>query len=144
VIVGQYVADVSDIQQFRNTYGLGPAKIKLVSDGTKPGDDPGDLVEADLDLEWAGAIAPNATLIYMYGDDANNSAFYAIDQNLAPIISESFGLCEAAVQPSGPPNMKLKRKKGTRWGSRGSLPAAILVRQPAIPAVRSHQRMGWR
>ena len=64
-------------------------------DGTPGVDHQGDQMEADLDLEWAGAIAPNATLIYVYGADADSAAFYAIDQNLAPIVSESFGLCEA-------------------------------------------------
>ncbi len=38
-----------------------------------------------------------ATLIYVYSEDADYSAYYAIDNNLAPVISESFGLCEYFV-----------------------------------------------
>jgi uncharacterized protein (TIGR03437 family) len=48
-----------------------------------------------MDLEWAGAVAPNAALIYLYGRSADGAAFYAIDNNLAPVISESFGSCES-------------------------------------------------
>jgi subtilase family serine protease len=43
-------------------------------------------------------MARGANLIYVYSDDASYSAFYAIDNNLAPIISESFGLCEYLVE----------------------------------------------
>ena len=53
------------------------------------------MKEADIDLEWAGAVAPNATLIYVYGTSADGAALYAIDNDLAPVISESFGNCEA-------------------------------------------------
>jgi uncharacterized protein (TIGR03437 family) len=116
VIVGQTVVDVSDIQQFRNNYGLGPANIKLVPNGTNPGVNSNDLMEADLDLEWAGAIAPNATLIYVYSADASSAAFYAIDQNLAPIISESFGNCEANVPPTAAAQYEAEAKKGNALG----------------------------
>jgi uncharacterized protein (TIGR03437 family) len=115
VIVGQYAVELSDIQQFRSNYGLGAATIKLVQNGT-PGVNPGDQIEADLDLEWAGAIAPNATLIYVYGADAGSAALYAIDQNLAPVVSMSFGLCEAYIQLSAPPQYEAEAKKGNALG----------------------------
>jgi uncharacterized protein (TIGR03437 family) len=114
-IVGQTQVDVADVQQFRSNYGLGSANIKLVLSGTDPGVSPDDLVEADLDLEWAGAIARNATLIYVYSTDADSAAFYAIDQNLAPIVSESFGLCEAGAQAS-PLQYEAEAKKGNAMG----------------------------
>jgi len=115
VIVGQHTADLSDVQQFRNNYGLGAAKITLVQNGT-PGTDPSSQIEADLDLEWAGAIAPNAALIYVYGADAGSAALYAIDQNLAPVVSMSYGLCEAFVPPSQPPQYEAEAKKGNALG----------------------------
>ena len=89
--------------------------MKLFPDGTAPSNDQGDQVEADLDLEWAGAIARNATLIYVYGTDADQSAFFAIDQNLAPIVSESFGICEAQAQ-SSPSQYEAEAKKGNAMG----------------------------
>ena len=63
----------------------------------------------------------------------DNAAFYAIDQNLAPIVSESFGdLRSLRCNPRRHPNMKPRRKKATRWGSPGSPPAAIPARRAAI------------
>jgi uncharacterized protein (TIGR03437 family) len=115
VIVGQHAINISDIQQFRESYGLAAGKITLVQNGT-PGTNPDDEGEADLDLEWAGAIAPNATLIYVYGADADSAAFYAIDQNLAPVVSESFGNCEANVPPLAPAQYEAEAKKGNALG----------------------------
>jgi subtilase family serine protease len=96
VIVGQSDIDPDDIASFRASWDLPTTAIQMVPTGTYPGIN-GDEVEADLDLEWAGAIARFANLIYVYSDDADYSAYYAIDNNLAPVISESFGLCELAV-----------------------------------------------
>jgi len=118
-IVGQAAGSKSllaDVQQFRDSYGLGPEHVNTLSDGTTPASDQGDLMEADLDLEWAGAIAHNATLIYVYGADADNSAFFAIDQDLAPIVSESFGICEAGAQGSAPSQYEAEAKKGNALG----------------------------
>jgi uncharacterized protein (TIGR03437 family) len=119
VIVGQAAGNdslLSDVQQFRDNYGLGQEHIEFFSDGTPPSTDQGDQVEADLDLEWAGAMAPNATLIYVFGTNADNSAFFAIDQNLAPIVSESFGICEAQAQVSAPSQYEAEAKKGNALG----------------------------
>jgi subtilase family serine protease len=96
-IVGQTAVDLTDVQKFRSTYGLGNANIQTMQIGTDPGTNANSLVEADLDLEWAGAIARNASLIYVYSTSADAAAFYSIDQNLAPVVSESFGNCEPNV-----------------------------------------------
>jgi subtilase family serine protease len=95
-IVGQSDIDPSDIATFRSLSGLPPTTVQMVPTGTYPGVT-SDEIEADVDLEWAGAMARNATLIYVYSEDVSYSAFYAIDNNLAPVISESFGLCEYLV-----------------------------------------------
>ncbi len=95
-IVGQSDIDPDDIAAFRSSFGLAPTTIQMVPTGNYPGIN-GDAVEADLDLEWAGAVARDATLIYVYSDDAGYSSYYAIDNNLAPVLSESFGLCEYQV-----------------------------------------------
>ncbi|MBZ5507999.1 MAG: choice-of-anchor D domain-containing protein [Acidobacteriia bacterium] len=64
-----------------------------------PGQDPqrtADVneVEADLDIEWAGAIAPGATIINVASTSLETAATYAVDANVADIISVSFGSCE--------------------------------------------------
>lgn len=96
VILGQSDIDLDDITAFRSSFGLSPTTVQMVPAGPYPGIT-SDEVEADLDLEWAGAVARDASLIYVYGDDVSYAAYYAIDNNLAPIISESFGLCEYQV-----------------------------------------------
>ena len=96
VIAGQTRVDLADIQQFRARFQLPAAdpQLILVPNTRDPGTVKGDLGEADLDLEWAGAAAPQATLLYVYSQDVMDSVQYAIDQNLAPVISVSYGLCE--------------------------------------------------
>ena len=59
-----------------------------------------DLIESSLDLEYAGGVAPNATVLFVYSTDVWNSAAYAVDQNLAPVISSSYGYCEAEISGS--------------------------------------------
>jgi subtilase family serine protease len=117
VIVGQSDIDPSDIATFRSAFGLTPVNIQMMPTGTYPGFT-GDEVEADLDLEWSGAVAREANLIYVYSEDADYSAYYAIDNNFAPIISESFGLCEYQVASNhmGLYNYQVEAKKGNALG----------------------------
>ena len=102
VVVGQTRINLSDIQQFRSYFNLSAndPQIVQVPNTTDPGIVKGDLAEADLDLEFAGGVARNATIIYVYSDDVEVSAQYAVDQNLAPVLSMSYGLCEALTASS--------------------------------------------
>src|ERR1035438_8163007 len=96
VIAGQTRVALTDIQQFRAKFQL-PAsdpQLMLVPNTRDPGTVKGDLGEADLDLEWAGATAPQATLVYVYSYNVTDAVQYAIAQNLAPVLSVSYGLCE--------------------------------------------------
>jgi hypothetical protein len=96
VVVGQTNIDLNDIHAFRNASGLPPndPKVVLVPGSTNPGIVKDDLGEADLDLEWAGAVAPNAQLLFVTSTNVLDSLQYAIDQNLAPVTSMSYGSCE--------------------------------------------------
>jgi len=102
-VVGQTAIFTSDINNFRAAAGL-PAKLPsqvLVPFSGNSVVSTGDLGEADLDLEWSNGVAKNATVIYVYvGNNPNysvwNSLQYAIDNNLAPVISISYGACETA------------------------------------------------
>ncbi|HTC36376.1 MAG TPA: protease pro-enzyme activation domain-containing protein [Bryobacteraceae bacterium] len=103
-IAGQIEVDLSDIEQFRSMFNL-PANDPqpvLVPGSPNPGDNPksGDLAESDLDLEWSGAVARNATIIFVYSTDVMSSVQYAIDQNLAPVLSVSYGSCELETPAS--------------------------------------------
>ncbi len=97
-IVGQSNILLSDIRTFRSRHGLPANDPKLVPyTGTEPGFSSGAQVEANLDLEWAGAVAPKATIYYVYGPSAITAIVAAIDLNVAPIISISYGGCETDV-----------------------------------------------
>jgi subtilase family serine protease len=94
VIAGQTDINLADIRAFRQNFNLPANDPVLVLTGTDPGTSAGDQVEADLDLEWSGAVAPNAAIIYVYSQNVFDSIEYAIDQNLAPVISLSYSGCE--------------------------------------------------
>ena len=58
--------------------------------------------ESDLDLEYTSAIARGATINFVYtGSSPNYGSFdafgYAVTQNIAPIISISYGACELGL-----------------------------------------------
>ncbi|HWF48951.1 MAG TPA: hypothetical protein VG168_18220 [Bryobacteraceae bacterium] len=63
----------------------------------------GNTLEATLDVEWAGAVAPHATVKLVVGQCTNTidgilaAEEYAVNNNVAPIVSVSYGLCEAAM-----------------------------------------------
>ena len=102
-VVGQTDIQVQDIRTFRQISGL-PAsdpQIILVPGSRDPGIISDDLGEADLDIEWAGAVARNATIVYVNsGNGVMDSLQYAVAHNVAPVISTSYGDCEAHQTPS--------------------------------------------
>jgi uncharacterized protein (TIGR03437 family) len=97
-VVGQSDISLSDIRSFRTRYNLPANDPKLVLFGSDPGGlGSSNNLEADLDLEWAGAIAPKATIYFVYSTSASNSLVQAVNQNVAPIVSVSYGSCEVNV-----------------------------------------------
>ena len=103
VVVGQVdvSASLSDIDNFRSVFGLkkNDPQQTIVPGSPNPGTDSGDMLESKLDLEWAGAVARNATILFITAATSANGVFgaaqYAIDQDLAPVISMSYGACES-------------------------------------------------
>jgi len=97
VVVGQSQILLADITSFRSSFGLGAPNLTMVQalGGGNPGIAPGDETESDLDVEWAGALAPNATIVFVYSANVVLSIQYAVDHALAPVLSTSYGLCEA-------------------------------------------------
>jgi subtilase family serine protease len=100
-VVGQSYVDLSDITAFQAAAGLtakAPTLVLMPNSGTAAVSS-GDEVESDLDLEYSGAIAPGATIYLVYtGNSTTVGAFdaltYAVDEDIAPIISSSYGDCE--------------------------------------------------
>lgn len=84
--------------------GLPANPPQVIVNGPDPGDLRGDEdVEADLDVEWSGAVAKNATIKFVVSkststtDGVDLSAQYIVDNNLAPVMSTSFGSCESEL-----------------------------------------------
>ena len=115
VIVGQGSVNVADIQAFRAQFHLPPNDPQTVLVGPDPGTNSSFLLEADLDIEWAGAIAPKANIIYVYARSVNTAAQFAIDNNLAPVISWSYGLCELEASPALRSVAQQANAQGITW-----------------------------
>ena len=96
VVVGQSDILTSDIANFRTYNSLSPANLKqvLVPGSPDPGLSTGDELESDLDVEWSGGVAENATIVFVYSTDVDTSTQYAVDNVLAPVLSTSYGICE--------------------------------------------------
>lgn len=93
-IVGQTDISLTDLRAFRAQFGLAAKDPTLTLVGSDPGANADDQAEASLDLEWSGAVARNATVTYVYSQNVFTSLQYAIDENLAPVVSMSYGGCE--------------------------------------------------
>ncbi len=101
-IVARTDIELSDVRTFRRSFGLPANDPVFVHNGPDPGIlDAGDEVESDLDTQWAGAVAPRATIKLVIsgstnaGDGADLSAQFIVDHDVAPIATTSYGLCEA-------------------------------------------------
>ena len=105
-IVGETDIDIQDVQKFRSLFGIVAKDPVFIIDGPDPGVQQ-DEIEADLDVEWSGAVAPNATIKLVIDATTDStlgvdlSAQYIVDHNVAPIVSESYGICEAALGTAG-------------------------------------------
>jgi subtilase family serine protease len=107
-IVGRSDISLPDVRSFRSTFGL-PAKdpVTILNGSADPGTSVADDVdEAMLDTEWSGAVAKNATIDFVTSastatsDGVFLSAQYIVNHNLAPVMSVSYGLCEADLGSS--------------------------------------------
>jgi subtilase family serine protease len=93
-----------DLPRFRSLFGLPANDARVIVNGADPGVvNPGEEIEAELDVEWTGAVAPGAQIDLVVSRDTPTSdgiyasAQYIVDRNLAPIVNVSFGLCEKFV-----------------------------------------------
>jgi hypothetical protein len=104
-VVGQSAIALTDIETFQSLSGLSvkdPQLVLVPNTGTSTVETGGDEIESDLDLEWSGAVARGAEIVFVYvGNNTSYSAFdaldYAVENDVATVISVSYGNCEAAV-----------------------------------------------
>jgi subtilase family serine protease len=102
----------ADVATFRKAFGLSSFSGKFSQIHPGPGcADPGingEIIEASLDAEWAGAVAPDANVELASCADTNTlggellAAVNLVDRaSPPPIMSLSFGNCEANIGPGG-------------------------------------------
>lgn len=111
-VVGQSYVLTSDVTAFQAAAGLptNAPTLVLVPNTGVAGISSGDEGESDIDLEYAGGMAPGANVYLVYvgnGATANGNPFnvfdalnYAITENIAPVVSISYGGCEALASAS--------------------------------------------
>src|SRR5262249_34950068 len=116
-IVAESNINPVDVQNFRSSFGL-PAYnpcttpptagcLNVIVNGPDPGVIPGPETEADLDTEWAGGVAPNAMIDLVVSESTESSSgtdlssVYVVDNDLAPVMSVSFGNCELFLGATG-------------------------------------------
>lgn len=101
-IAGDSNIDVAQNANYRATFGLPANPTTVVVDGSDPGKN-GDAIEAYLDTQVAGGIAPNANVVlYTAADTYLNAGLFlaitrALDDNKVDILNVSFGACESAM-----------------------------------------------
>jgi pseudomonalisin len=109
-VAGQSAINTSDIDAFRSASGL-PARtaanftVTLVPNSGTSTVVTGDVGESSLDLEWAEGVAKGASETFVYVGNSNTMSvfdafLYAIDNNIAPVISMSYGNCEQNLPSS--------------------------------------------
>ena len=138
-IVGQtdiYLADLIDFRTGFNLPAISASNCTLNSSGVITacndpffqyvvvGSDPGvpssgDLSESDLDIEWSGATARNAQIIFVNGETSGGvyDALTAVidppvGPPLAPVVSMSYGYCEIGAPDLESPPLKQGNAEG--------------------------------
>jgi len=117
-IVGQSRINLDDIRQFRAAYNLPASDPEIIGVPGLP--DPGivngDADESHLDVEWSGAVARKASIVFIYSQDVTDAVHYAIDQNLAPVLSMSYGLCESLTASADLNSLRTYAQQGVAQG----------------------------
>lgn len=101
------------ITNYRSFFGLPPITLNTIIDGLDPGPSPtvyrGNWaeLEAILDVEISGAVAPNATInLYAAADTTVQSGLLlaaqrAVEDNIAAVLTTSYGECESSLGVAG-------------------------------------------
>ncbi len=116
-IINESNLDLSLVQNYQKLFGLSSPLPQVVIDGSDPGVLSNVSVEAALDVEEAGAVAPGARVdLYIAntngiftGDSQSTNvvdplymaALRAVDDNQASVLSVSFSNCEGYLLQAG-------------------------------------------
>jgi subtilase family serine protease len=89
-LLGFARVDPADVATFRQAAGF--AALELEQIGAAGDATPENLLEAALDVEWSGAIAPGARIVLAVGETVADSFAALVDRNV-DVISSSISLC---------------------------------------------------
>jgi subtilase family serine protease len=98
--------DLGDVSDFQNLFGLPLKPPQIILNGPDPGIVSDDEDESELDVQWSGAVAQGAAIQLVVSASTNSadgidlSSAYIVDNNLAPVVSLSYGSCEQDLQGS--------------------------------------------
>jgi subtilase family serine protease len=131
VVVGQSNINLNDVVAFRTNSKLPvngpcpglncPVQVVIVPGESDPGLVSTDIDEANLDVEWGGAIAYNATVIFIVGNPNSaggvfDAIDYAITTRPAPVVSTSYGDCEADFPATALSSLKMLMQQANAEG----------------------------
>jgi len=98
---------LSDVAKFQSAFGL-PSNVPTeIHNGADPGENAMSAQENELDVEWSGAVAPQAKILLVvsgstattFGGQLSDS--YIVDNKTANIMSASYGECELGLLSAG-------------------------------------------
>jgi subtilase family serine protease len=166
-VVGRTDIYLSDINDFRNGFGLTPiptgsggcttdvngvvispcttTNFAYVLVGTTHSISANDIGEADLDVEWSGAVARNAQIIYINSQtpgNVNDALIAAINSPgppLATVVSMSFGICELFATDLESTLQQGNIEGVTIVSASGDQAAATCDHDPPAPGTRPFQ-----
>jgi subtilase family serine protease len=99
-IAGRSNINLSDVASFRSLAGLAANAPTVILDGADPGLVSGDQLESSLDVEWSGAVAPQATVDLVAAASTSTTdgialaSQYIVNHATAPVMSVSYESCE--------------------------------------------------
>lgn len=93
-----------DLQAFDTTWGFPHPQLNILTPFGTAGSDSAWVAETSLDVEWAHAMAPDATINLVVAKSSNdvelyNTLSYVVKHNLGDVVSLSFGENELCVDP---------------------------------------------
>jgi len=106
-VVGLAPIAQSDVDAWRSTFGLPASTVTMTpvpnTGAAQSGN--GAAIAGVIQVEWAGGIAPGATVDYVYtgADDQNpdDAAYYAIENEHVQVLSQAGGTCENVALSAG-------------------------------------------
>ncbi len=105
-VVGETNINIQDVRDFRAMFGLPANDPNIILNGPDPGII-SDETEADLDVEWSGAVAKGATIDFVVSESTEStpgvdlSSLYIVDNNLAPVLEQASAMAGAKRRAAG-------------------------------------------